>query len=292
VDDNGILSSSFALLVEVKEFLKSRFSMKDLGEAEYILGIQIIRNAERTSITLSQRSYMHTILQRFKMEHCAPVLTPIEPGLCLEPLSAGLQPFDVPYQALIGSLMYLMLATCPDIAFAVSQLSRFAGRPSEAHWKAGKRLLRYIQGTLDYGLTYQRSSTPTPLLGYSDADWSNDPATSRSVGGYAFMLAGGAISWSSALQPLLLLSSTEAEYIALTDTAKEAMWLRTFFEEIQRPLSAPLALLGDNQGSIALGKNPEFHKRTKHIKCCYHYNRVLQTPLKNPVYPYVKYPIF
>jgi hypothetical protein len=92
VDDNGILSSSFALIIEVKEFLKSRFFMKDLGEAEYILGIQIIRNADRTSITLSQCSYMHTILQRFKMEHCAPVLTPIEPGLCLEPLSAGLQP--------------------------------------------------------------------------------------------------------------------------------------------------------------------------------------------------------
>jgi hypothetical protein len=202
VDDNGILSSSFALVVEVKEFLKSRFSLKDLGEAEYILGIQIIRNADRT-------------------------------------LPAGAQPFDVPYQALIGSLMYLMLATRPDIAFAVSQLSRFAGRPSEAHWKAGKHLLRYIQGTLDYGLTYTRSSAPTPLLGYSDADWSNDPSTSRSVGGYAFMLAGGAISWSSALQPLVSLSSTEAEYIALTDAAKEAIWLKTFFEEIQRPLNGP-----------------------------------------------------
>jgi hypothetical protein len=224
-----------------------QFSMKDLGEAEYILGIQIIRNADRTSITLSQRLYMHTILQHFEMEHCALVLTPMEPGLCLEPLPAGLQPFNAPYQALVGTLMYLMLATCPDIAFAVSQLSCFAGRPSEAHWKAGKRLLRYIQGTLDYGLTYQRSSTPTPLLGYSDADWSNDPATSRSVGGYAFMLAGGAISWS--------------------------MWLRTFFEEIQRPLSAPLALLGDNQGSIALDKNPEFHERTKHIKRRYHFIR-------------------
>jgi hypothetical protein len=97
-------------VVEVKEFLKSRFSMKDLGEAEYILGIQIIRNADRMSITLSQRSYMHTILRRFEMEHCKPVLTPMEPGLRLEPLPAGSQPFDVPYQALIGSLMYLMLA--------------------------------------------------------------------------------------------------------------------------------------------------------------------------------------
>jgi hypothetical protein len=94
--------------------------MIDLGKAEYILGIQIIRNADRMSMALSQRSYMHTILQRFEMEHCAPVLTPMEPGLCLEPLSAGLQPFDVPYQALIGSLMCLMLATRPDIAFAAS----------------------------------------------------------------------------------------------------------------------------------------------------------------------------
>ena len=216
---------------------------------------------------------MHTILRRFDMELCSPVLTPMEPGLRLEPLQAGVEPFDVPYQQLIGSLMYLMLATRPDIAYAVSQLSRFSGKPSEAHWKAGKRLLRYIKGTLDYGLTYHRSSTPTPLLGYSDADWSNDPATSRSVGGYAFILAGGAISWSSALQPLVALSSTEAEYIALTDAAKEAVWLRTFFEEIQRQLSGPLSLLGDNQGSIALGKNPEFHKRTKHMKRRYHFVR-------------------
>jgi hypothetical protein len=161
---------SFALVVEVKEFLKSMFSMKDLGEAEYILGIQIIRNADRMSIMLSQRSYMHTILRHFKMERCKPVLTLMEPGLRLEPLPANAQPFNVPYQPLIGSLMYLMLVTCPDIAFTVSQLSRFAGRPSEAHWKAGKHLLCYIQGTLSYGLTYSCSSAPTPLLGYSDAD--------------------------------------------------------------------------------------------------------------------------
>jgi hypothetical protein len=207
---------------------------------------------------------MHTILRCFDMEHCKPVLTPMEPGLRLEPLPACAQPFDVPYQVLIGSLMYLMLATRPDIALAVSQLSRFAGRPSEAHWKAGKHLLCYIQGTLSHGLTYTRYSAPTLLLGYSDS-------TSCSVGGYAFMLAGGAISWSSALRPLLSLSSTEAEYIALTDAAKEAIWLRTFFEEIQHPLQGPLLLLGNNQGSLALGKNPELHKCTEHIKRQYHF---------------------
>jgi hypothetical protein len=95
-------------VVEVKEFLKSRFSMKDLGEAEYILGIQIICNADRKSITLSQRSYMHTILQCFEMEHCKPVLTPMEPGLCNEPLPTNAQPFDVPYLSIIG------LQTCQN----------------------------------------------------------------------------------------------------------------------------------------------------------------------------------
>ena len=134
-------------------------------------------------------------------------------------------------------------------------------------------MLRYIQGTLDHGLTYRRSDSAQPVLGYSDADFSNDPITSRSVGGYAFILAGGAVSWASALQPLVSLSSTESEYIALTDAAKEAMWLRTFFEEIQRPLSEPLLVLGDNQGAIAFSKDDRFHTRTKHIDICFHFIR-------------------
>jgi hypothetical protein len=247
--------------------------MKDLGPAEYILGIQIIRDPDGSHLRLSQRAYLESVLRRFNMQDCAPVQTPMEPGLKLEMLPATQQPADVPYQAAIGSLMYAMLGTRPDLAYSVSYLSRFAARPSHDAWKAVKRVMRYIRGTLDYGLVYCRSQTTSRLLGYSDADWSNCPDSSRSVSGYTFMLAGGAVSWASARQPCVALSSTEAEYIALTEAAKEAIWLRTFFAEIGRPLSAPLDILGDNQGAIALGKNPEFHKRTKHIRRRYHFIR-------------------
>ena len=117
VDDNGITGSSLPLILEVKEFLKSKFSMKDLGLAEYILGIQIVRDAQQQTMALSQRAYFEQVLRRYGMEDCSPVKTPMEPGLKLEPLPAGATPCNCPYQSAIGSLMYGMLGTRPDLAF-------------------------------------------------------------------------------------------------------------------------------------------------------------------------------
>jgi hypothetical protein len=273
VDDSGIVSSSLHLLGQVKEFLHAHFAMKDLGEAEYVLGIQLIRSPDLKSIILSQKAYLLSILTRFGMKDCAPVSTPMDPKLKLLPSPPDSQPVDAPYAAVIGSLMYAMLGTRPDLAFAVSYLSRFTARPSAEHWTALKRVLRYIKGTLDYGLVYSSTASSPGLLGYSDADWANDEASSRSVGGYVFTLAGGAISWSSTRQHCVTLSSTEAEYVALTEAAKEALWLRLFMEEIGHPLSTSLELRADNAGAIALSKNPEFHKRTKHIRIRYHFIR-------------------
>lgn len=186
----------------------------------------------------------------------------------------------VPYQQAIGAIMYAMLGTRPDIAYAVTALSQFSHNPGHVHWTGVKRLLRYLRGTIDYKLTYSGSPTspanirsfPT-ISGFCDADWGSDLNDRRSITGYVFTLAGGAISWQSKKQPTVALSSVEAEYMASTQATKEALWWRTFLKELGVSSNSPTQLFSDSQGSIALAKNPEYHSRTKHIDIQHHFVR-------------------
>jgi hypothetical protein len=164
-----------------------------------------------------------------------------------------------------------MIGTRPDIAFALSVVSQFAQNPNDAHWKAVKRIFRYLCGTLDYGITFGRDRES--LMGYSDADWGGDRSTRRSTSGYVFMMCGGPISWCSKRQATVALSSCEAEYMALTQASKEAVWLQLLMQELGVQGTDSVKVLVDNQGAIALAKNPEFHTRTKHIDIQYHYIR-------------------
>ena len=149
VDDNGVTGLSLPMILEVKEFLKSKFLMQDLGLAEYILGIQIVCNAQQQTMVLSQKAYFEQVLQCYGIEDCSPVKTSMEPGLKLELLPAGVTLFDCPYQSAIGSLMYGMLGTCPNLAFPVSYLARFTQASGPEHWTALKCVLCYSKGTLD-----------------------------------------------------------------------------------------------------------------------------------------------
>ncbi|CEG45551.1 Phosphatidylinositol kinase (PIK-G3) [Plasmopara halstedii] len=163
--------------------------------------------------------------------------------------------------------------TSPDLAAAVGVLSQFATDPCPTHWQALKRVLRYIQGTKTFGIKFQATSEEG-LQGYSDADWAGDIETRRSTSGYAFMMNGGCISWKSKKQRTVALSSTEAEYMALTEATQEAIWLKTFLCELGEMRDEdPVKIFEDNQGSLALAKNPKFHKRTKHIDIRYHFVR-------------------
>jgi hypothetical protein len=185
---------------------------------------------------------------------------------------------NFPYQSLIGTLMYAMLGTRPDIAFAVGVLSKYSSNPGPIHWDQAAHVLRYLVGTKNHGLTFDGNNQDSDdlssiILGYTDSDWAGDIDTRRSTSGYVFLMCGAAVSWSSKLQTSPALSSTEAEYMACTRAAQEAIWLRQLLEQLGFQQTSPTDLLGDNQGAIALAKNPGDHPRTKHIELRYHFIR-------------------
>ena len=170
--------------------------------------------------------------------------------------------------------MYLMLSTRPDIAFAVNQISQFCENPQPAHWAAVKRIFSYLQGTRDYGLRFGPSiSVP---IGYTDSDYAGNTHTRQSTSGFIFILNGGPIAWSSRRQQCIALSTTEAEYVAACEAAKESVWLRRLLLEIIPDWKQPFPLMCDNISSIELTRSPKFHQRTKHIDVRFHFIRACQ----------------
>jgi hypothetical protein len=281
VDDLLVFSNSLKRLIDMKQQLSRLFEMKDLGDAHYILGIQIQRNRIARTLSISQEEYLKNVVQRFGMLESRSVNTPMDHTIKLSKADCPTTPAEIsdmsniPYQSAVGVIMYAMLGTRPDIAFAITTLSQFSSNPGPKHWMAIKRLLRYLRGTLNYTLTYGNiASHMTPsLIGYCDSDWGSNVDDRRSITGYVFLLAGGAVSWQAKKQPTVALSSVEAEYMASTQATKEAIWWRTFLKELRVNTSSATLIFSDSQGSIALGKNPEYHARTKHIDIQHHFIR-------------------
>ena len=164
-------------------------------------------------------------------------------------------------------------ATRPDIAAAVGVLSQYMSRPSKDHWIGVKHVLRYLKGTLMYGLKFSAHEEEPELFGYSDADWAGDVDTRRSTSGYVFQIGSSTVSWSSKKQATVAKSSTEAEYVALSSATQEAVWLRSLMGDLGRQMDAPTTIYEDNQGAIELAKNAKYHKRTNHIDICHHFVR-------------------
>jgi transposase InsO family protein len=288
VDDLLLLSNSLDGLTALKQDLARRFAMKDLGEAHYVLGIQIDRNRAARTLHISQQEYISKMLQRFGMTEAKVVPTPLDSSIkltkadCPTPNTAPDFVFIQQYQSAVGAIMYAMLGTRPDIAFAVASLSQFSSNPGQSHWAAVRHVLRYLCGSAHYKLTYGLAPSLTPessishlptLHGYCDSDWGADRDDRRSVTGYVFMLGGGAVSWQSKKQHTVALSSVEAEYMASTQATKEALWWRTFLIELGMPKTITTIIHSDSQGSIALSKNPEHHARSKHIDIRHHFVR-------------------
>ncbi|SCZ88409.1 BZ3501_MvSof-1269-A2-R1_Chr10-2g02534 [Microbotryum saponariae] len=272
VDNLLMIGPSLPEIERTLQGLERCYGVKRLGEAEYVLGIHIRRSSDG-SITLSQEQYLKDILARFGMSNAHPVATPMKSDLHLE-IEINPAPFAdrTRYLQAIGSLMYASTGTRPDLAYAVGYLARFSQSPSEAAWGAVKHAFRYLAGTLSHGLRYSRGD-PAPVIGYSDCNWGACVLSSKSTMGYAFLYAGGAISWSSRLQSRVADSTCDAEYLALSHAGKEAIFLRQLFGELGLPSSAPTLVLGDNQGANALTKNPVFHARTRHIRLREHFVR-------------------
>ena len=274
VDDIIPVSNNPVLLKAEKAALCERFEMIDQGEIHYLLGMSIKRDRECRTLTISQANYVERILRKFGMENCKPVSTPLDPGRKFQQLSQGDEPFNVQtYQQAIGCLTYMSTATRPDVAAAVGVLSQYMSRPSKEHWIGVKRVLRYLKGTLMYGLKFYAHEQEPELFGYSDADWAGDVDTRRSTSGYVFQIGSSTISWSSKKQSTVAKSSTEAEYVALSSATQEAIWLRSLMGDLGRQLDGPTIIYEDNQGAIELAKKAKYHNRTKHIDICHHFVR-------------------
>lgn len=276
VDDIVLATDTKNDMQQIKESLCKRFDMTDLGEVKHILGIEVKRQGRATF--LSQAKYTQDVLQKFGMQDCKAASTPREVNEYLIKQSQDALPVDkATYQSLVGSLMYLMLGTRPDIANAVGAVAQHCSNPGKEHWIAGKRILRYLKGTADHGIWYGKPGATTELFGYTDADWAGDKNDRKSTSGNVFLFGGGPISWSAKKQTAVALSTAEAEYVAAAHAVQEVIWLRQLFESLQVQQLQPTVLFVDNQAAIALGKNPVFHARTKHVDIKVHFVREEQS---------------
>lgn len=276
VDDILLATNDMGLLREVKQYLSKNFDMKDMGEASYVIGIKITRDRQRCILGLSQEAYINKVLERFRMKDCSPSPAPIVHGdkfnlnQCPKTDLERNQMTNIPYASAVGSIMYAQVCTRPDIAFAVGMLGRYQSNPGLDHWKAAKKVLRYLQGTKDYMLMFRRTDE-FEVLGYSDSDYAGCLDSRKSTSGYIFMLAGGAVSWRSAKQTLTATSTMQAEFVACFEASSHGVWLKSFISGISiiNSISKPLRILCDNTAAVFLAKNNKSGSRNKHIDIKY-----------------------
>ncbi|TFY59187.1 hypothetical protein EVJ58_g5934 [Rhodofomes roseus] len=273
VDDLLLMGDSKLFIDNIKQRLSLEYQMTDLGAVQRFLGLHIRRERLARRIFVDQEDYIQSVLERFQMSNCKSARTPLPAGAVLEKnTDIASEIFRTRYQSIIGSIMYAMLGTRPDISFAVTRLAKFSSNPSKEHMKFAYYVLRYLQGTKELALCYDGGSN-SGLIAYSDSDWAEDRDDRHSTSGFVFLMANCVVSWVSRRQPTVSLSSTEAEYKASSDCCRQMAWLRHFGEELGDNMSHPTPLCLDNQGNIFLAVNPAVDCRTKHIEIRYHYIR-------------------
>jgi hypothetical protein len=262
-----------------------QFAIKELGDAEYILGWRVRRDRERRTLTLDQEGYITQLLEQYGMDQCGVRDTPGTPPAKLygtesedgtperkEHRHPQVQLAD--YASVVGALQYAASSTRPDIAHAVSTLGTFLQKPQECHVEAAKTVLRYLNGTRALGLTFsgEEGIELEQLRAFTDADWASDPSTRRSITGYVVKLGGAAVSWASRKQPTVATSSMESEYVAGAETAKEVVWLRRLAEDLGIKQDSAVPLYMDNQSALAVASGARgTAERRKHIDVKHHY---------------------
>lgn len=256
----------------IKREISYRINVVDKGQAKKFLCIGIERNSSTGEISIHQRSYIEGLLEEYGMMECRTVSTPLEVNYQVACEKTDCKKVNsAEYQSLIGSLMHSAICTRPDILHSVCKLSQRNSDPHYEHLSAAKRILNYLSKTKNIKIHFSKSEEP--LKCFVDADWGGDSSNRRSYTGYTFMLAGGTFSWESKKQDTIALSSTEAEYMALSSACKEAVYLRRLLHEIGLYCPDKIEINGDNLGAIHLVKNPVYHNRTKHIDIRYHHIR-------------------
>lgn len=270
VDDLIVTGENSRDIIAFKQEMMTVFEMSDLGLLNFYLGIEVKQHG--SGIIIKQARYAKKVLTQFGMLECNPTKIPMQPKMCLHKDSNG-QPIDVTeYRRVIGCLRYL-LHTRPDLSYSVGVLSRFMERPTMMHQNAIKQVLRYLKGTLNWGLSYPRRGDEEVISGYTDSDLAGDQDDRKSTGGMAFYLNEALVSWNSQKQKTVALSSCEAEFMAATTAACQALWLRNLLAEMMNKEPRAVKLYVDNKSAIALMKNPVFHGRSKHIDTRFHFIR-------------------
>ena len=264
VDDSLIFYKDKTFADRVRDQIKKKFDLKDLGPVSYFLGMKV--SHEPGKLKLDQTAYVHSLLQRFNMEDCKPESTPMEHNLYL--LKAT-ECANVPYQQLVGCLMFLAVTTRPDICYCVNKLSQFNICHSEEHYKYLKRVLRYLKATPDLGLVFDKEEKF--LVGFVDSSFGKSH-DGKSTSGFVFKMMGGAVAWASRKQTCVADSSTEAEYVAMTLAAKQASFMKHLLEELGINIEA-VSLSGDNKSALKLTKLCNITRRTQHIQIKYHFIR-------------------
>uniref|UniRef100_A0A2N9GMG5 Integrase catalytic domain-containing protein n=1 Tax=Fagus sylvatica TaxID=28930 RepID=A0A2N9GMG5_FAGSY len=236
---------------------------------------------ERTrKLWLSQKNYIRKVLEKFSMLDAKPVSTPLANHFRLSGSQCPKNEEEienmskVPYASAVGCLMYAMVCTRPDLAHAVSTVSRYMANPGREHWNAVKWIFRYLKGTAEHGILFSRQPGTNSVVGYVDADYAGEVDDRRSTTGYVFTLSGGPICWKSTLQSIVAMSTTEAEYMAVAEAAKEALWLKGLVKELGLNQGG-VQMHCDSQSAIYLAKNQVYHARTKHIDVRFHKIREL-----------------
>lgn len=270
VDDLLVTGTKLTVIEEFKEQMNKKFEMSNLGTLSYYLGLEV--KQEKGRIELCQAAYAKKILEKTGMWDCNPTKFPMDPKECITKDEGG-KPVDVTnFKSMIGGLRYLVHSR-PDIAYSVGIVSRYMEKPTMVHQMAAKRILRYVKGTLHFGLVYTKGNGSDLLTGYSDSDLAGHVDDRRSTAGMVFYLNEGLVTWTSQKQRCVALSSCEAKFMAATAAACQAIWLRKMVGQVTGNYIEPVVLYIDNRSAIDLAKNPVFHGRSKHIDIRYHFIR-------------------
>ncbi|GJV75111.1 retrotransposon protein, putative, ty1-copia subclass [Tanacetum coccineum] len=280
VNDILLMRNNITMLQVVKYWLCKCFSMKDLGEAAYILGIKIIHDRSKRLIALSQSAYLKKILKKFRMENSKKGYTLMMKKPAYKKSQGAKTTSEVQhmqrvtYASAIGSIMYAVRCTRPDVAFAQNLCSHFQQNPGEIYWTA---ILKYLRNTKDMVFVYgAKPEAELKVSCYADASFQTNKDDTKSQTGYVFVLNGGAVDWKSAKQNTNDMPSTEADYIAATEASTEVVCMRKFIDGLGNVVPSnkrPMEMLCDNKPTIAIFANPGIFKGARHFQRKYHYIR-------------------
>jgi Reverse transcriptase (RNA-dependent DNA polymerase) len=272
VDDITLLGNSHAEINWIKTYLSGCYEMTDLDKIKSYLGVCITRERSIKRLEIDQSWYIFKILNQFRMADANPAHTPLPMGadvhLVKHEGQVG-QSEIKDYQSLIGSLLYVQISMHPNISFAVLHLAQYAANPSLQHLRLAKYILSYLKGMVDYRLHYD-GTCGDGLHGYSDSSLGDQADDYHSTSGFIFLMADATILWSSHKQKTVAQSTTQAEYMALTDVANQATWYHSFLSELGYDIPNPILLHGDNKGAVNLVLNPVTGRRLKHIPIKHH----------------------